>query len=106
MKDRQYLIVSNLATRWHTKKVKKITQEENKIAQSSPQDPRLNRHVVVNKDLNDIYNQPSSLNKSQSQDGEGEYLISTRIVRPDSYYHQLDTSGTCPNMLTILSRSF
>lgn len=108
LKDRKYLIVSNLAKRWYIKKVKKITPEEEQIiVQASSQDPRSNRHVRVNEPLNDFYNQFTSLNTSQSQDGEDEYLISTRIVRPDSHYDQLDTSGTCSNMLVInCSRPF
>lgn len=112
LKGRRYLIISSLATRWHTKKVKKITQEEKKvkkitqkentIVQSAPQDPRLNRPGLANKGINNIHNQFTSLNTSQSLDDKDEYLITTRIVHPDSYYDQLHTSGTCSNMLTIV----
>lgn len=99
---RRYLIISNLATRWHSKKVKKIIQKENTIVQSAPQDPRLNRPGLANKGINNMHNQFTSLNTSQSLDDKDEYLISTRIVHPDSYYDQLDTSGTYSNMLTIV----
>ncbi|XP_060863270.1 uncharacterized protein LOC132939876 [Metopolophium dirhodum] len=85
--DRQNLIVSNLETRWHSKNVKKITQKETKIVQSAPQD-------LVNKGQNNIHSQFTSLNtSSQSLDDKDEYLISTRMVRPDSYYDETDTSA-------------
>jgi len=91
-----------LATRWHTKNVKKITQKEKKTVLSAPKDPRLNRHVLANKGLKNIHSQFTSMNTSQSPDGKGKYLMSTRIVRPDSYYDQSDTSGSCSNILTVV----
>ncbi|XP_015373236.1 PREDICTED: uncharacterized protein LOC107168364, partial [Diuraphis noxia] len=93
LKDRQYLIVSNLATRWYIKKSKKITLKEKQSVEAASQDPRLNIHVRINESLNDFNSQFSYLNTSQFQDGEEEYLMSTRIVRPDSYYDQLDASA-------------
>jgi len=77
-----------LATRWYVKKVKEINPKEEQIVQAALQDPRLNGHFRVNESLNDFYNQFTSNNTTQSQDGEDEYLISTRIVHPDCYYNQ------------------
>lgn len=102
LKNRQFLIVSNLATRWRPKKSKKITPKDKKVrvtsSASAPQDPRLKRYY--SKRLNGSHHHSTAL-KNQSPGDEG-YLQSSRIVRPDTFcYDRIDTSGTCSKHFTI-----
>lgn len=103
LKGRKYLTLTDLAIRWRPRKTKKITQKKEKIVQSTPQDPIKNIYFLVNKSLND--NHHESLKMSQYPDCESEYLQPTRIVRPNTYYDQPDTFGTCSNILTVVDHS-
>ncbi|CAH1725679.1 unnamed protein product [Aphis gossypii] len=95
LKGRKYLTLTDLAIRWRPKKTKKITQKKEEIVQSTPQDPIINKYLLVNKGLNDNH---QSLKTSQSPDCESEYLQPTRIVRPNTYYDQPDkfAPSICP----------